>query len=126
MRKILNFITIALFLIMSLPIHSKDSPCKSGFALKNPPNTSVYWSFGGNQIIWVTYSNCNTLGVGIQVKCENLINVCQNYALPPFATTNEIEYSQFGRTPINWRFTITTISSAALVVGNAHWAPFEN
>ena len=38
------------------------------------PNSEIKWVFGGNQVIWVKFSNSNVLNVAVEVVCNTLFD----------------------------------------------------
>jgi len=100
----------------------------SSYSLINPPNSSITWTFAGNQVIWVKVENGNVLGVAVDLTCNNHSPSHQNYKknliLLPKGSTEDMRYNTFGYTPIGWSFSLSTIADAALVYGQAHWDAF--
>ena len=90
--------------------------------LRNPPDSSVDWSFLADQSVTVYLENCNALFVAVTLS-EHFAGSTQseNYLLEPFMTTNGKTYSIFGIPPLVYKFTLSTISDAALVHGKARW-----
>lgn len=86
-----------------------------------PTKSEIKWVFGGNQVIWVKFSNSNVLNVAVEVVCNTLFDQTDKYIILPLSSTKEKKYSIFGNTPIGWKFTVSTLSDAASVVGNARW-----
>ncbi|WP_270488038.1 hypothetical protein [Butyricimonas synergistica] len=82
-------------------------------SLINPPNSSVELNFSGGQYVQLTLANNNILGVGGTVSCHTTAKDSGYWLLPMGSTTQE--YDMFGYVPIWWRFTISTISDAAVV-----------
>lgn len=97
----------------------------SSCSLVNPPNSEITWRFDGNQVVWVTVENGNVLGVTATLSCDIFATPdTKSWVLLPYGKTDELKYDIFGNVPIGWRFTLSTISDAALIYGKAHWNPF--
>ena len=90
--------------------------------LRNPPDSSVEWSFLADQAIMVYLENCNLIGVTVTLS-EDFAGSTQyeHYIIGPYGVTNGKRYSIFGQTPISWKFTLSTASDVALVRGRARW-----
>lgn len=130
MKRIRFVICSGIFLCLALTLsafsngkESTRADTSSTCILRNPPNTSVNWRFGGNQVIWVTVENGNILGVTATLTWENFSDT-KNWVLLPFQKTDKIRYDVFGHVPIGYRFILSTISDAALLTAQATWDPF--
>ena len=82
-------------------------------SLINPPSSSVDLNFNGGQVVNLTLSNNNILGVGGTVSCHTTAKDSGYWLLPMGSTTQR--HDTFDYVPIWWRFTISTISDAAVV-----------
>ena len=102
-----------------------NASTSSSCALVNPPNSEISWRFAGSQIVWVTVENGNVLGVTATLSCDIFATPdIRSWVLLPYGKTDRLRYSIFGDVPIGWRFTLSTISDAALIYGKASWDPF--
>lgn len=113
---------VSIFAFTSSDVNSTNSTTSS-CSLVNPPRSFISWNFWGNQLVWVTVKNGNFLGVTATLNCATVANT-KSWFLLPAGSTGEIRYDIFGNLPISWRFTLSTISDAALIYGQAHWAQF--
>lgn len=118
--------TIFLFFIFMSGIfvhHAADKEKgRSGMALINPPNSSIYWNFEGNQRIYTSFKNNNVLGVTLLIECgttDQSIPV----VIPPMIAV-EHYFDIFDYTPILWDFKISTASTVANVLCYAEWDLF--
>lgn len=85
MKKLLTILAImaATFIPTSLFAAKTTATC----SLINPPNSEIKWAFGGNQLIWVKFSNSNILNVAVQVVCNTLFDQTDNYIILPLSST---------------------------------------
>lgn len=119
MKQVLTI--LAIMAATSVPASLFAAKTTATCSLINPPNSEIKWVFGGNQVIWVKFSNSNVLNVAVEVVCNTLFDQTDKYIILPLSSTKEKKYSIFGNTPISWKFTVSTLSDAASVVGNARW-----
>lgn len=108
---------------------SKDAATRvstySSCYLINPPNPSIQWVFNGDQVILVTVSNGNVLGVTVSLRCDIFADEnTRSWVLLPLQVLDPIRYDIFGPLPIGWKFTISTASSVASIGCEAYWEHF--
>lgn len=106
--------------LKSSSLENNDEHGSYATSLINPENSSIDFSFNGGQVVNLTLTNSNILGVGGSISCHTIFDGDSSYWLPPMGSTTK-RYDMFGTTPIWWRFTVSTISDAAIINIVAKW-----
>lgn len=123
-HKIISFITAVI--VSSLTNGFSNAPKSvapggSTCFLINPPNSSVEWSFGAGQSVQVYLENLNILPVTVTLVYYFASDEYWHTIIPSKSLTETKTYSVFGYTPIQYRFSLSTASGAAQIVGHASW-----
>lgn len=114
-----------LLLPFCIQAEEKKNPPMSVCYLINPPNQTIDWNFGGNQVIFVSIHNFNVLPVMITLECNTGYQKKRNLYILPLKDIKDIRYDIFSKVPVGWRFFVSTISDAASVAVWAIWNEFK-
>lgn len=116
------FSCLIIFICSGIRLSAQDE--SSTYIYRNPPGYPSTWTFAGNQVVNVKYTNLTILGAIVIVDCESLIDRQDTILIAPCCTTQDYVYAKFDYCPINWTFNFSTFQDVTNVSAKATWESF--